>query len=162
MRSSHNMVAYLGGNHVHKVIYFALFFGCAGTSLLGGLFKYCLDLFSFSFSDHSLFPKPSSSQRGHTQPVAWQHPFSWRQPSGALHSPTLIWVGWPLVLLHSYTFEFTFTDSLRIPFPFFLCQSPVSWIPCPVLFTSSLWTYSQELPGNHLFCFLCVSVLKCS
>ena len=121
MRSSHNMVAYLGGNRMHKVIYFALFFGCAGTSLLGGLFKYCLDLFSFSFSDHSLFPKPSSSQRGHTQPVAWQHPFSWRQPSGALHSPTLIWVGWPLVLLHSYTFEFTFTDSLRIPFPFFLC-----------------------------------------
>ena len=35
------MGAYLGGNHVHKVTNFAFFFGCAGTSLLGGLFSSC-------------------------------------------------------------------------------------------------------------------------
>ena len=114
------MVAYLGGNHVHKVIYFALFLAVLGLHCWEGFSNIVWTYFYF-FSDHSLIPKPSSSQCGHTHPVAWQHPFFWRQPSGVLHSPTLIWVGWPLVLLHSYTFEFTFTDSLRIPFPFFLC-----------------------------------------
>ena len=35
------MDAYLGGNHVHQVTNFAFFSGCAGTSLLGGLFSSC-------------------------------------------------------------------------------------------------------------------------
>ena len=59
------------------------------------------------------------------------------------------------VYLHRQSWEF--------PSPFSCVRAlfPGSHVPFS-LFTSSLWTYFQELPEKRLFCFMCLSVLKCS
>ena len=87
--------------------------------------------------------------------------FSWSSRHPSLFA--LIWVGWSLVLQHSCHLGASLYQSGN-SLPFFPELEPCFLDPKPILsvFTSHLWTYLQELPEKHLFCFVHLSDSKCS